>query len=152
MSHELSVAWRLRAAGAALLVPPLVRFVSFARVAAWLGTHSPTPAPPGRELDDATVARWVDRLLRRLPGPWHHSCLKRAAVLYHVLRRAGRPVELWIGVRHGGGKPLAAHAWLVRDGAPYLEPDPGVASAHTVIARFPEDDPCGATPCIPQNS
>ncbi len=129
-----------------------MRFVSFARVAAWLDTRSPTPAAPARELDDATVARWVDRLLRWLPGPWHHSCLKRAAVLYHLLRRAGRPVELWIGVRRGPGSPLGAHAWLVRDGAPYLEPDPGVASAHTVIARFPEHHRHRAASCIPPNS
>jgi hypothetical protein len=148
MSQALSLTWRLRAARTALLVPPLVRFASFTRVALWLDSRPRTPTP---ELDDAALASWVDRVLRWLPGPWHHTCLKRAAVLYRLLRRAGRPVELWIGVRRGSGQALAAHAWLVRDGTPYLEPDPRVAAAHTVIARFPEAGRVGV-PCIPLSS
>ncbi|MGH7548610.1 MAG: lasso peptide biosynthesis B2 protein [Gemmatimonadales bacterium] len=99
----------------------------------------PDAAPAEADgLDDTSLARWVDGLLRRLRGPWRHTCLKRAAVLYHLLRRAGRPVELCIGVRRNGGGALAAHAWLVRDGIPYLEREPVAAQAHTVIARFPE--------------
>ena len=154
MTGRLSVTWRLRAAGVALVVPPLLRFASFARVVAWLGSSAGPQAVPARELDDAALARWVDAVLRRLPGPWHHSCLKRSVVLYHLLRAAGRPVELWIGVRRtkGGGETLAAHAWLVRDGTSYLEPDPGVSLAHTMIARFPEPHTAPSAACIPQSS
>lgn len=156
MSSRLSVAWRIRAACVALIVPPLLRVVSFARVITWLGPRlAPAPpAPPARELDDAALARWVDGVLRHLPRPWHHSCLKRTVVLYHLLREAGRPVELWIGVRRErrSGEPLAAHAWLMRDGTPYLEPDPGVSLAHTLIARFPEPDTTPLVACIPQSS
>jgi hypothetical protein len=65
-------------------------------------------------------------------------------VLYHVLRRAGRPVELWIGVHKTGPAPLGAHAWLVRGGEPYLESRPEHARRHTVIARFPEVNPAAA--------
>jgi hypothetical protein len=91
-------------------------------------------------LRDDALARWVDALLRRWPPPWRYTCLKRAAVLYHLLRRAGRPVELRIGVRRAGGTggALAAHAWLVRDGVPYLEPQSGQPSLHAVIVRLPE--------------
>ena len=154
MTGRLSVTWRLRAAGVALVVPPLLRFASFARVVTWLGSSAGPQAVPARELDDAALARWVDAVLRRLPGPWHHSCLKRSVVLYHLLRAAGRPVELWIGVRRtkGGGETLAAHAWLVRDGPSYLEPDPGVSLAHTMIARFPEPHTAPSAACIPQSS
>jgi hypothetical protein len=135
MSDRLPLGWRARAAAAVALVPPLVYFVSFARLTKWLGGIS-----PGRPdaFDDRSLARWVDRLLRHLPGPWHRTCLKRAAVLYHLLRRAGRPVELWIGVHKAGAEPLRAHAWLVRAGEPYLESQPEHALRHTVIARFPE--------------
>jgi hypothetical protein len=133
--------WRLRATAAVMIVPPLLYFVSFARLAAWLGDH---PIRSDDRLDDVMLARWVDRLLRNLPGPWHRTCLKRAAVLYHVLRRAGRPVELWIGVQKTGDTPLGAHAWLVREGLPYLESRPEHASQHTVIARFPETRPAAA--------
>jgi hypothetical protein len=119
-----------------MIVPPLVYLVSFSRLAAWLGRGHARRADVA--LDDVSLARWVDRLLRHLPGPWHRTCLKRAAVLYHLLRRAGRPVELWIGVHKTGPSPLGAHAWLVHAGAPYLESHPDHAMRHTVIARFPE--------------
>ena len=146
MTAGLPLGWRLRAAALVLLVPPLVYVVSFARLASWLeGRGQPVP---DAALDDTTLARWVDRLLRRLPGPWHRTCLKRSAVLYHLLRRAGRPVELYIGV-HRQSEPgkgtIAAHAWLVRGGEPYLEAHPEHASSHVVIARFP-DAPAAAVP------
>jgi Transglutaminase-like superfamily len=131
----LPLGWRLRATAAVIVVPPLLYFVSFSRIAAWLGRSN---GSRDEALDDAALARWVDRLLRNLPGPWHRTCLKRAAVLYYVLRRAGRPVELWIGVHKTGPDPLGAHAWLVRGGEPYLESRPEHALSHTVIARFPE--------------
>jgi hypothetical protein len=135
----LPLGWRLRAAALVLLIPPLVYIVSFARLAVWLeGGAQPAPDPA---LDDAALARWVDRLLRRLPGPWHRTCLKRSAVLYHLLRRAGRPVELCIGVNRTSQPAkgdIAAHAWLVRAGEPYLEAHPDHALSHVVIARFPE--------------
>jgi hypothetical protein len=138
VSGRLPLGWRLRATAAVLIVPPLLYFISFARLAAWLGGRA--AGRPDDGLDDAMVARWVDRLLRHLPGPWHRTCLKRAAVLFHVLRRAGRPVELWIGVHKTGPTPLGAHAWLVREGEPYLESRPEHARRHTVIARFPAPD------------
>jgi len=138
MNRSLPVRWRLRAVAAATVIPPLLSVTSFTRVASWLGGE-PDAAPAKADgLDDTSLARWVDGLLRRLWGPWRHTCLKRAAVLYHLLRRAGRPVELCIGVRRDGGGALAAHAWLVRDGVPYLEREPAAAQAHTIIARFPE--------------
>lgn len=139
MTAGLPLGWRLRALALVLLVPPLVYVVSFARLVTWL-EGSARPAPVAA-LDDAILARWVDRLLRRLPGPWHRTCLKRSAVLYHLLRRAGRPVELCIGVNRSSQPAkgeIAAHAWLVRAGEPYLEAHPEHALSHVVIARFPE--------------
>ena len=90
-------------------------------------------------LDDSALAEWVSRVLYRLPPPWRHTCLKRASVLYHLLRKAGRPVELVIGVKHDAEGAVTAHAWLVRDGEPYLENDPEHPSRFEEIARFPED-------------
>jgi hypothetical protein len=140
VSEPVPLRWRVRATCAAVVIPPLLRLVSFGRLATWLGGAGSAATTNGDGVHDASLAGWVDALLRRLPGPWRHTCLKRSAVLYHLLRKAGRPVELWIGVRrdHANEGSLAAHAWLVRDGVPYLEPEPTVPSAHTVIARFPE--------------
>ena len=85
------------------------------------------------------AAQYVDRLLLPLPGPWRWTCLRRAAVIYHLLRSAGRNAELCIGVRREHDGSLHAHAWLLRDGALYLEPGrlPERVADFTVIARFP---------------
>lgn len=138
MTELLPLRWRVRAAASAAVVPPLLRFFSFARLAAWLsrGSHSQSGSPD--TIDPATLARWVDRLMYAAPRPWRYTCLSRAAVLYHLLRYARHPVELWVGVRRNAVGALAAHAWLVRDGRPYLEPEPGLPAQHTTIAKFPE--------------
>lgn len=138
MTATLPLTWRLRATAAAIVIPPLLQMTSLARLTALLGAPPRRGAGSPNGLDDASLARWVDRVLRRLPDPWHRTCLRRAAVLYYLLRKAGRPVELWIGVRRDGDGALTAHAWLVRDGAPYLESEPDGAPTNTVIARFPE--------------
>lgn len=136
MSSRLPLGWRVRATVAVVVVPPLLYTMSFSRLARWLGRTGSARAAV--VFDDDALAGWVDELLRRLPGLWRHTCLKRATVLYYLLRRAGRPVELLIGVHKKGEAPLGAHAWLVRGGAPYLEPRPDHPHRHTVIARFPE--------------
>jgi len=124
----------VRALAACAVLPPLVSVVSLeriARVARAAARRSPT-AP-----DDDLMAAYVSQLLYRLPPPWRHTCLKRGVVLYWLLRRAGSPVALHIGVRKDDAGALAAHAWLVKDGRPYLEQDPAHSARFTEIASFP---------------
>jgi len=128
--------WRARTLGAVLLIPPLLHVTSLERLARRLN-GSARHAPP---FSMDRVVGWVDMLLYRLPWPWRSTCLKRAAVLYALLRRGGVAVELWIGVRRDPNGRLAAHAWLVRDGAPYLEAQVDSLRTFQVIARFPEAD------------
>ena len=141
MSASLPLGWRVRAVASALTIAPLPNVASLARLGRWLGRAGPA-ATNGRSADappdDQVVADWVSGLLRRLPWPWRYTCLRRSLVLYHLLRRAGRAVELRVGVRKESDGALAAHAWLVRDGAPYLEPDPAMPGRFSVIARLPE--------------
>lgn len=129
----LPLRWRLRAGAAVALVPALLPLVSFSRLARWLGrgARHPHGVP-----DDAALAAWVDATMLRLPPPWRRTCLRRGAVLYHLLRRAGRPVELRIGVRREAGGKMAAHAWLALGNAPYLEAEPHVPTTFHEIARF----------------
>ena len=87
--------------------------------------------------DDDVLSAYVGEVLHRLPPPWRYTCLRRGIVLYHLLRRAGRPVALHIGVRKDAGGVLAAHAWLVKGGAPYLEGDPAHSATFAEIATFP---------------
>lgn len=149
----MTVAWQLRAAAAALILPPAIRLTSFARLMTWL--TRPLKGKTTVALDDKALARWVSRILHRLPEPWHLSCLNRSVVLYHLLRTAGRPVELCIGVTRAGGgvwgvthvggdgPHITAHAWLELDGAPYLESDTHFVTRLPVVARFPmANDQC----------
>jgi hypothetical protein len=133
VSNALPLTWRLRAALAIGLIPPAIRLTSFAWLAARL-SHARGAADAA--FDDKALAAWVDRLMYSLPPPWRRTCLTRGAVMFGLLRRAGRPVGLRIGVRPGAAGDVSAHAWLVRDGSPYLEPDPTHAAAFREIAAF----------------
>ncbi|HEV8599673.1 MAG TPA: lasso peptide biosynthesis B2 protein [Gemmatimonadales bacterium] len=133
---RIGIVWPVRIAVAILVIPPLVHLVPMDRLTRWLARLAGRPREAAAP--DSELARWVDAALRRLPWPWHLTCLKRTAVLFYVLGRAGRPVELRIGVRHVPGDPLTAHAWLVRDGAVILEPGSSDVSGFETIARFPE--------------
>lgn len=138
MNTSLSLVWRCRVAALALVVPPLVHRVAIHRVVERLGTRKRSYRnPPVPEL---TVE--VERWLQRLPGIWRMTCLKRAVVLFALLRRSGINVELHIGVKRDDAGALAAHAWLVRDGHTYLEPSDSMPATFQVITRFPE--PVGA--------
>jgi hypothetical protein len=134
VNGSLPLRWRVHAAASAAVVPALIRFVSFSRLAAWLGRAPDALPASAATVDAAALARWVDRLMRSAPPPWRYTCLARSAVLYHLLRRAGHPVELWVGVRRDVA-PAAAHAWLVRDGQPYLESEPEIPVLHHATAR-----------------
>lgn len=136
MTPALPLGWRMRAGATVALVPPALSLVSFARLSRWLGGGRPAAAPPSYE--DRELAAWVDGWLYSLPHPWRHTCLKRAAVLYHLFRQDGRDVALCIGVRRDAAGALAAHAWLERDGVPYLERESSSPSSYRIIARFPE--------------
>ncbi len=132
---DLTLTWRVRAGMSALVIPILILILPLDRVTSRLGRPL---ARSGPQPPDRRVAAWIDHLLRRLPWPWRHTCLRRSAVLYHLLRRGGRPVELCVGVRRDPGDALAAHAWLTLDGQPYLESGPESQHEFAIIARFPE--------------
>jgi hypothetical protein len=139
MSRRLTPLWRLRATLATMLFPPLVHLVSLERINRWIG-RSGNPARPDDTVDDESLAEWVDRVLVRLPPPWKKTCLKRAIVLHYLLRRAGRPAELHIGVRRDETSALAAHAWLTRSDQPYLETGADHIGDYQVLASFPSPD------------
>lgn len=132
---RLSPGWRLKATAAALVFPPLLHAVSLASLTRWTLRRPARPAPDPNAAE-ADLAEWIDRLLSRLPRPWRKSCLKRAFVLYYLLRRTGRPAELRIGVRRDQEGKLAAHAWLVRNGVPILEEGADHISAYQVLTDF----------------
>ena len=136
MIRRLTPRWRIRATLAALAFPPLVHLRSLDRIIGWI-ERSTKSRSADATVDDPALAEWVDRVLRRLPPPWRRTCLKRALVLHYLIRRAGRPVELRIGVRRDERSALAAHAWLVRNDEPYLEESTASIGSYQVLVAFP---------------
>ena len=105
---------------ACAVIPPALEMFAATRTLAWVGGIRPRtrPSPPPE-----SIASAVDRVLLRAPGPWHHTCLRRAVTIAALLRRAGQEPEVIFGVRRSTDGALQAHAWLRCDGIdPYLEP------------------------------
>ncbi len=117
-----------------MIVPPLLHLVAVNRLVTHLSEKRSTYINPPVIL----LAEEVDAWLTRLPWPWRTTCLKRATILYALLRRAGEDVQLHIGVKRETGKAITAHAWLMRNGAPYLEPPASPYATYQVITAFPE--------------
>jgi hypothetical protein len=97
----------LRATGILALVRLALSLLSFARIRALADRLGRTPAAPADETFARAVRRAVDRGARTIPGS---ACLAQALTAELMLRRAGRPVRVSIGVAPDG-QPLDAHAW-----------------------------------------
>lgn len=83
----------------------LSRHVAVARDAAALAVTTPDRTVAER------IVRAVDRAAGCGPGLLRPSCLPRSMTLWWLLRRAGLPADLRIGVRRAADR-LEAHAWV----------------------------------------
>jgi transglutaminase superfamily protein len=99
------------------------------------------PRPPD---DDARVVACVDRVLGRLPGLSRSPCLKRSLTLYRFLGATATDLQFCLGVRyaeppHPGrrSRRLSGHAWLLRNGLPYLEANHRGVERFRVIYSYP---------------
>jgi hypothetical protein len=103
------------------------RFLSLRTMFRLLDTRRRDAArmPPER------IAALVDRVLRA--DILHRSCWKRAAVLRRYLLLNGVETTVVFGVRKGQ-ETLAGHAWLERDGKPFLEEK---ETDYVVTFRYP---------------
>jgi hypothetical protein len=98
----------LRAIGTLSAVRLFLWLLPFGRVRGlverWGRAAKATPDPAFAR----AVRRAVDRSARSIPGS---ACLAQALTAELMLRRAGRPARVCIGVAPGG-QPLDAHAWV----------------------------------------
>jgi hypothetical protein len=114
----LSPAERRLFLAAALLLPAVavaLRLVGLRRCQAALARLAPggrRAVPPGRAADAARMVLAASR-----HAPCRADCLRRSLVLWWLLRRAGLPGELRLGVRKQDGQ-LEAHAWVELGGRP----------------------------------
>jgi hypothetical protein len=78
-----------------------------------LAARAARPVPGVPDVPAARLQRAVERAGRHVPGA---TCLVQAIALQVLLGRRGRPAALRLGVAHGDGRRLEAHAWLEVDG------------------------------------
>ena len=142
MSDRLTLRWRTRVLGLVLTVPPLLYVMPVHRLVARLGSRRSSYQSPPVE----ALVRQVDDWLSRMPWPWRTTCLKRSAILYALLQRSGENVQLHIGVKREADRSFAAHAWLMKNGEPYLEPTASTFATYQVITVFPEQSVPGTAP------
>lgn len=109
---------------AALAALTLVRLtlaaLGFRRTQALLSGHPAArgAAPAAAATDRAAaerIVRAMDRAVGCGPGLLRPSCLPRSMTLWWLLRRAGLPAALRIGVRRASDH-LEAHAWVELEG------------------------------------
>lgn len=129
--------------GLATMLPLLVRVLPLPRTLALLTPGGTRVMPPDITAYGARAAALTDAVLRRNLLWYRRNCLKRALILFAILRRRGVPVELRMGVRPTRGTginepdTLEGHAWLELDNQPFLEPKPRVICSYRVTYRYP---------------
>lgn len=101
--------------------------------------------PRAAPADAVLLARTIDSVLRLDLAVFKPRCWKRSLVLYRYLTRLGITCSINFGVRRTADGALAGHAWLERDGLPFLESD---ATIDSYIVTFtlpgPGDDQAAA--------
>jgi hypothetical protein len=104
-----------------------------------------TPDPVDVEMNEMQdkIVKYSDYILSRNVWIYSTTCLKRSLVLYHFLRKYGINVQLCFGIRYSNKsksleeKKLEGHAWLMYDGAIYLEKNIDETKGCTTTYCFP---------------
>jgi hypothetical protein len=99
------------------------------------------PHPPD---DETLVVVCVNRVLGRHPALAGNPCLKRSLTLYRFLGAAATDLQFCLGVRYADApdpgrrsRRLSGHAWLLRNGVPYLEGNHRSLERFRIIYRYP---------------
>jgi Transglutaminase-like superfamily len=94
-------------------------------------------APRPSSIPPQQLAALVDRVFRAdVADVLHRACWKRAAVLRRFLLLNGIDADVVFGVR-AGFHQLEGHAWLERDGRPFLESS---LTDYVITFRYPSRD------------
>jgi hypothetical protein len=133
----------LRAIATLAAVRLTMRIVAFPRlrsaVERWSRGAAPRPADPNQA---RAVRRAVERAVRTLPGS---ACLAQALAAEILLRRAGQPVRVSIGVAANSASALNsldAHAWA-RSAGVMVAGDRADLATYRTLAVFDTDPPEG---------
>ena len=129
----------VRALGTLVLVRLALWLLPFHMLRAVVERLSRAPRSDPRPAVARAVRRAIDRAARTIPGT---ACLARALTAEVLLRRAGQPARLSIGVAPDGA-PLDAHAWVECVGV-LVTGDRDDLGRYRTLAVFSADAPTGA--------
>lgn len=105
-----------------------------------LARFTPSPGPPCEPWFIEALERYANWWLEKRWFPVRHNCWTRALVLFWLLRKHGIvDVSLRVGVAANSGG-LDGHAWLVRNGEPFLERAGGDLARYKVILEHPSPE------------
>jgi hypothetical protein len=131
----------LQALGTLTLVRLILGLLPFARVRALVDRWSTAPAVAADAGVARAVRRAVDRAARSIEGS---DCLPRALAAELMLRRAGQPARMSIGVAPDGA-PLDAHAWVESAGV-LVTGDSADLKRYRPLAVYGSDSRAGESP------
>jgi len=120
------------------LLSVLVRLCSVPRLLRLCALRAPRPP-----VDAARIVACVERVLARHPVISRSPCLKRSLTLYRFLGARATDIQFCLGVRYANAphprrtRQIQGHAWLLRNGMPYLELDHQHVRRFRVIYRYP---------------
>jgi Transglutaminase-like superfamily len=125
------------------ILPLLLRLCSLPRL-----LQLCTPGRRGSPADIDLVVACTDLAVGRRIWARGGPCLTRSLTLYRFLGGDAAHVEICFGVRYEDGAApagraprLLGHAWLVRDGQPYLEREGHQTRRFRVVYRHPVREP-----------
>jgi Transglutaminase-like superfamily len=120
-----------------VLVSCLARLMPLPRAHRFVSTRVRAAPAAGAAADTAArLAGAVDRVLRLDVFMFKRSCWRRALVLHRFLALHGIESRINFGLKRTGGE-LQGHAWLERDGRPFLEHDAGAYLVTFSLPRKP---------------
>jgi hypothetical protein len=122
-----------------VLVSCLARLMPLPRAHRLVSTRlrAPRAAAPSDTPDTpARLARAIDRVLTLDVLMFKRSCWRRALVLQRYLALHGIDSRVNFGLKKTTGE-LQGHAWLERDGQPFLEDDAGAYVVTFSLPRQP---------------
>jgi hypothetical protein len=119
-----------------ILVSCLARLMPLPSAHAIISTRVRPTTAGGSTDGPARLARAIDRVLRLDILMLKRSCWRRALVLQRFLALQGIESRVNFGVRKTTGE-LQGHAWLERDGQPFLEDDAGTYVVTFSLPRRP---------------
>jgi hypothetical protein len=123
----------IRMAAWVVLLSTLVRLSSLSRAVSLVSTK---PYGPPRDIPtDEQLTSAIDELLEINISVFKPNCWRRAVVLHRYLALRGVATDIVFGVKKNDEGEIAGHAWLEKDGKPFLETESNYAVTYKVSAE-----------------